>query len=156
MTRTWRVRGLGSLDLMLRDDGRAEVLELNARLPASASLYAHRQPLRLHWRACMRGELPLPELPLRQDVVRGVRTVFAPRPLRVDARIAAMLAARPNTHDLPRPGAFVPGDGPLCSLSAVGADACAVRAELERSRAQLLGCADIQRQQTLEAMEAIA
>lgn len=145
MTRTWSVRGLASIDFMLGDDGRSEVLELNARLPASASLYAQRQPLRLHWQACLHDELPPSDLRPPNDEVRGVRTVFTPRALHLDARAAAILAARPRTHDLPKPGARVAGHGPLCSLSAAGADARAVRAELESGANQLL-----------ETMESIA
>lgn len=143
IARAWRVRGLAGMDFMLGEDGRVDVLEVNARLVASVALYGELDPLNLHWQACVHGRLPH-DTQGPPAAVRGVRTVFAPRAIAVGERAAALLAARPRTHDLPAAGTRVSAQAPLCSVSSAGGDARAVRDDLERSSASLI--------ETLEAM----
>jgi predicted ATP-grasp superfamily ATP-dependent carboligase len=135
LVREYRLLGLGSLDFML-DGDQAHVLEVNARWPASAALYAHAQPMRLHLRACLEDDLP-PALP-PAAAVQGWRIVFARRPLAIDAAASDRLAARRGVHDLPRAGTLVVEGAPLCSVSAHGRNAQAVQAELERRHDLLL------------------
>jgi len=138
LTREFRVRGLASLDFVLHD-GRAEVIELNARLPASMALYPRVGafgPLHAHRRACLHDVLPSGPAPA--DIVRGIEIVFAPRALRLDAAAAEAIAHWPRAHDLPHAGTvFRPGD-PLCSLSASGGNAAQVQAALTQGRDALL------------------
>ena len=61
--------------------------------------------------------------------------VFAPHPLRLDAPAAARLAARAGCHDLPAGATRFDAGDPVCSVSAGGANAQAVRASLQRGRA---------------------
>jgi predicted ATP-grasp superfamily ATP-dependent carboligase len=70
--------------------------------------------------------------------VRGSEIVFARAPLRLDPQGAALLAAGPGIHDLPRPGASFATHDPLCTISAAGADPAALRAELAHRRDALL------------------
>lgn len=130
-----RLLGLGSLDFLL-DGEEVHVLEVNARWPASAALYAHAQPMRLHLRACLDGTLPdaVPDAP----AVHGWRIVFTRRPVAIDAALSDRLAAQADLHDLPRAGTHVSEGAPLCSVSAQGADAGTVRAELARCHDLLL------------------
>jgi methenyltetrahydromethanopterin cyclohydrolase len=51
LVRQYALRGLFSLDFILDDNGRAWLLEVNARIPASAQLYP--QLLRWHLQACL-------------------------------------------------------------------------------------------------------
>jgi uncharacterized protein len=132
------LRGLGSIDFLLDGDA-AEVLEVNARAPASLSLYPRvgsGGPLRAHLRACREGELPA--VPSTDAVVRGHTIVFACRPLQLDAAGAAMIAAWPEAHDLPHAGVRFETGHPVCSLSTRGHDAAQVAADLSERRAALL------------------
>lgn len=125
------LRGLASIDFLLHD-GHAEVLEINARPPASLALYPG--ALRAHLEACA-GRLPAAPAPTGR--VRGVACVYARRALRVGEAQAAALAATPGVHDLPHAGTAVGAGEPLCSLSAEGASAEAVMHELGRRREAL-------------------
>ena len=138
----FRVRGLASLDFVLHGEGDAaiaEVIELNARPPASLALYPRvggHGALHAHRRACLQGVLPPGPAPA--DVVHGIEIVFAPRALRLDAAAAQLIAHWPDAHDLPHAGtAFMAGE-PLCSLSASGSDASQVRGTLMRGCEALL------------------
>jgi predicted ATP-grasp superfamily ATP-dependent carboligase len=128
------LRGLGSLDFMLQADGRIALLEVNPRPGGTLQLYAAQSPLRLHLRAC-RGE-PLPVQPVPQ-AVNGLEIVFAPRALRLDEGMAQRLQRLPWVHDQPGAAHFNPGE-PVCSLSAQGATAGAVRALLRSRHGALL------------------
>ena len=147
------LRGLASLDFLL-DGERVLVLEVNPRPPASLALYARagdRGVLGAHLRACRDGVLPHgPALerpgggqvgaapPASSAEVQGSEIVFAPRALQLDADLAARLERLADTHDLPRAATdFAAGD-PVCSVSARGATAAAVKAELARRRDALL------------------
>jgi uncharacterized protein len=127
------LQGLGSIDFLLDADGQLQLLEVNPRPPATLALY--RGSLAAHVNACLHGALP--EAP-STHAVSGHEVVWAPQALVLDAATAARLATWPGCHDLPAAGArFAAGD-PLCTLSASGADAAAVRGALDGARAALL------------------
>jgi uncharacterized protein len=119
LAREYRLCGLCSIDFMLVD-GTAEVLEVNARAPASMALYPRvgsAGPLRAHMAACQHGTLPQPAPDAN---VRGTHIVFARTPLRLGSAAVQWLAGSSGTHDLPRAGSrFAPGS-PVCSLSLAG------------------------------------
>lgn len=128
------LRGLGSLDFLLNDD-EVDVLEVNARPPASMALYAGRGGLvAAHVRACIQGVLPHWPAQATGACVHGTEVVFAPRRLWLDEAAARRLAGDAGRHDLPAAAtAFEAGD-PLCSVSADGTDPQAVHASLARHR----------------------
>lgn len=130
------LRGLGSLDL-LYDGAVAWVLEVNPRPSASVALYASRDPLRSHLRACVDGVLPALPPGDAASAMRGTEIVYARRELTLDARAADWLAAQPDTADLPAPATFERG-APLCSVDAEGGDAVALRQHLAARREDLL------------------
>jgi predicted ATP-grasp superfamily ATP-dependent carboligase len=123
------LRGLGSLDFML-DGEAADVLEVNARPPASMALYGPGM-VAAHLRACVQGDLPESPSPAN-GLVRGTEVVFAPRRLWLDEPATQRLAARPGCHDLPIAATGFEAGDPLCSVSASGANAEQVRELLRR------------------------
>ncbi|MDE2371310.1 MAG: ATP-grasp domain-containing protein [Burkholderiales bacterium] len=140
LVREFRLRGLGSIDFLLdggAEASRAEIIEVNARVPASAALYPRLGPpgaggpLRAHLRACRDGELPAAP---QADGLRGIEVVYSRRVLSIDAAAAARLAAAPQLHDVPRAGSRIEAGAPLCTLSAQGDDAASITAELARRR----------------------
>lgn len=127
------LQGLGSVDFVLDADGQPHLLEVNPRPPATLALYPG--SLAAHVDACLHGNLPATPA---AGTASGHEVVWAPRALQLDDAAADRLARWPGCHDLPAAGArFAAGD-PLCSLSARGADAAAVRAALDSARAALL------------------
>ncbi len=133
------LRGLNGLDFLL-DGSEVAVLELNAR--PVASIAVHEGVLAgglmgAHLRASLQGWLPAPSELRPAGSTRGCEVVFARRRTMIDARSRAGLAALAGCHDRPaRDGCFEWGD-PLCSVSAMGADAAAVEAELGRKRTMI-------------------
>ena len=139
LTAEFGIVGLASLDFLL-DGGQVQVLELNARPPASLVLYPQLHgggPFRAHLRACLEGRLPPPPA---ATGVRGQAIVYADRGGQHDAAAAARIAAYPGACDLPRAGTrFEPGE-PLCSVAVCGAPGNTdhdVIAELARRSATL-------------------
>lgn len=131
------LRGLGSLDFLL-DGDRWQALEVNPRPPASLSCYPDAAPMAAHVRACVEGVLPAAApAPGPPAQVEGHRIVFATRPLRLADGVAAALAGRAGTHDLPSAGARFQAGDPVCSVSARGADAPAVLARLQAAHADV-------------------
>lgn len=135
---TFGLHGLGSLDALL-DGDTLTLLEVNPRPPASLSLYppggGWPGALGAHLQACLQGGLP--PAPAPGGPVHGQAIVYAPRPLVVDAALAAALARWPGTHDLPQAGTVLAAGDPLCSLSARGDTAPRVHAALDLAGAQL-------------------
>jgi predicted ATP-grasp superfamily ATP-dependent carboligase len=131
------LRGLGSLDF-LAHDGRAFLLEINARPSASMVLHERAWPgglLQAHVRA---AQGVLPAAPASQPAgVRGCLTVYADRPCRVGLALAAELAQSTDCHDLPAPGARFAAGEPVCSVSTAGAHPDAVLAELDLHAARI-------------------
>jgi uncharacterized protein len=133
------LRGLGSLDFLAFDgEDRIEVLEVNARVPASAQLYAAagRSVIGAHVRACEHGVLPTATA--TATAPRGIATVFAPRDLQVGDAAARWLATQPGVHDIPAQAMRFRADDPVCSVGAVGDDAAAVQQQLLRRMQSLL------------------
>lgn len=132
------LRGLGSMDFLL-DSDTWQLLEVNARPPASMALYPHWRPMAAHVRACLDGELAEPPAePPAESAVRGYEIVFARRPLTLGERQAAALAAAHDVHDLPSAGQHFDAGDPLCSVTLSGAGAPEVLARLGTRREALL------------------
>lgn len=145
------LRGLGSLDV-LWDGQRVWVLEINPRPTASMALYptlrfrcgedgATHGLLQAHLQACLQGQLPVPVArPARPSdhAVRGTAIIYAPQALHLSAAQTDALARRPDTHDLPAGPARLARGEPLCSVSAAGPSAHAVRTRLRDAREALL------------------
>lgn len=130
------LRGLGSLDFVV-ERGRAELLEVNPRPPASAALYPcvdGRSPLSAHLRACRDGMLPA--CPPAQGA-RALRIVYAPVGTTIDNGRALALAARPKVHDRPPAGTHCAAGEPVCTVETEGADAAAAEAAAEAEAAAL-------------------
>jgi uncharacterized protein len=135
------LRGLGSLDFLLHGQG-IHVLELNPRPSASLELYAQADAglMQAHLRACERGELqPAPQVPASPC---GTAIVFARTAMQLSERAADWLAAQPDAHDLPQPHTRLARGDPLCSITAVGHDAAAVRSTLAQRCDTLLATLD--------------
>jgi predicted ATP-grasp superfamily ATP-dependent carboligase len=115
LTAALGLRGVNGLDFVLAR-GRALLLELNARPPATLELYERALPgggLRTHLDAC-RGELPsVPCTELRH----GHGVLYAQ-----DDLVAPELDWPDWCSDRPTAGNRVPAGMPLCSVSAVGFD----------------------------------
>ena len=129
------LRGLASLDFMLGADGGLLLLEVNPRPGGTLQLYAEQSPLSLHLRACV--GVPWAVQPVPQ-AVHGLQLLFAPRALRLGERHLLRLARRPWVHDRPADPMTLQALEPLCSVSAQGATAAAVREQLHRRHAALL------------------
>jgi len=136
LVRTFELRGLGSLDFLL-DDNTFSVLEINPRPSASMALYetaATRGLLEWHVDAC-KGRLPASTIGAMQP--RGELVVYADRELVVTFEEVQRLM-RLGCRDLPQPQSHVAAGAPLCSVSALGDSARAVRELLaQRERAVL-------------------
>ena len=127
------LRGLGSLDFML-DGNQFSVLEVNPRPPASMALYGPRRVFAAHLRACLHAELPLDWAAPSSGSVHGTEIVFAQRPTSLDEPAARRLAELAGCHDLPFAAMRFDAADPVCSVSAQGESAHAVRSLLERRR----------------------
>ncbi len=130
--------GLGSVDFLLHGT-RIDVLEINARPPASMALYpqACTEGLIHAHLAALEGRLP--DDLQRSDTVRGTVTVFAPYAFEVDEATSAAWAAMTDCHDVPMPGARFDTGNPVCSVSATGMTMDVVRAALARKQAMIEG-----------------
>lgn len=151
----WALRGLGSLDFLL-DGDTVSVLEINPRPPASMALYGHRRfedaalsgrtthgVMEAHIRACLHGERTV----IRADdaaATHGTEIVYARRPAQLSVAMTQGLSRWPGAHDLPAAGTRLGAGDPLCSLTASGTSADAVKLRLNDSRKELL--------QTLETL----
>lgn len=132
--------GLCSVDMLLQGS-RLQVLEVNARPPATIALYPDRtEPglIRSHLDA-LDGRLPRLKPPLPHDAaqeVRGVLTVFAPCAAVLSAATAQRWAGMTGCHDVPPAAARFASRDPVCSVSARGGSVPAVEAALRRLAAQ--------------------
>lgn len=133
------LHGLASLDFLARGED-LWLLEVNPRPSATMVLHAQAWPgglMRAHVRA-VAGRLP-DTPPAHAAGVRGCLTLFADRACRVDAALAAQLAASPSCHDLPAAGSVFRAGEPICSVSAEAPSARAVLDELALRAAQVGG-----------------
>lgn len=132
------LRGLGSLDFLLHAET-WQLLEVNPRPPASVALYPHWRPMAAHVRACLEGRLPdPPAAPPPEHAVRGYEIVFARKAFTLGDAQAAVLAAAPDSHDLPAGGQTFDAGDPLCSVTLAGPSAPDVLARLGTRRDVLL------------------
>ncbi|PPD29379.1 MAG: ATP-dependent carboxylate-amine ligase [Methylomonas sp.] len=106
------LQGLGSLDFILHEQ-QCYLLEINARIPASAQLYGQSM-LALHCQACA-GVLD--EIEAVEPL--GYQVVFAAQ----DTVIPAGMIWPDCAIDRPADGAFVGKGEPVCSIIAGGMDA---------------------------------
>ena len=134
LTAEFELRGLCSLDFMLRGSEIA-VLEINPRPPASMALYGDGL-MAAHVQACLHDALPPPRA--LTDHVEGTEIVFARHGGLIDEAAARRVSGWSGAHDLPRAGTRLEAGDPLCSLSASGDHADAVRAALHQAREALL------------------
>ena len=87
--------------------------------------------------AALQGRLPA-EPPVLGTHWRGVRVVFAQRPVEVDGALSEALANRSATHDLPAPGSRLEPGLPLCSVSASASTAQQLDQQLDERVAAVL------------------
>ncbi len=105
------LQGLGSLDFMLKDCC-CYVLEINARIPASAQLYAG-PVFACHVQACSGQQL---NLSWPQSTPGAYEILYAPR----EMRIADDCVWPAWVLDRPAGGAFIGKHQPICSIIAAG------------------------------------
>lgn len=137
LTATFALRGLASLDFI--DGGEQHwLLELNPRPSASMGLH-DAALMRAHVEACVDGTLPPSTATPRgaHATVRGHEVVFARTAFTLGSAQAAALAARADCHDLPAAGSRYAAGDPVCSVSACGRSADAVRDSLTAKRQAL-------------------
>lgn len=117
------LQGLGSLDFIMHNQ-QCYVLEINARIPASAQLYG-RSVFNLHWQACL-GVLAEPV----SAPPAGYQIIYAENPL----GIPSGLQWPKWVVDRPTGGAIIGKGQPVCSIIAAGNDADQVANQLRRQQ----------------------
>lgn len=117
------LQGLGSLDFILHDQ-HCYLLEINARIPASAQLYG-RSILVLHCQACagLLGEIAA-------VAPRAYQVIFAVQ----DTVIPAGMSWPVWAVDRPAGGAFIGKGQPVCSIIADGIDVNQVAMRLRHQK----------------------
>ncbi|MEI8573366.1 ATP-grasp domain-containing protein [Methylomonas sp. LW13] len=125
LVNAYELRGLNSMDFMLCD-GRCYVLEINARISASAQLYGKSLLLK-HLQACQNSRDNRVELsaePRAYQIVYAQKTVMIPERL-----------IWPSwTVDRPNPGSIVATGEPICSIIATGKNSGQVLDNLHRQQ----------------------
>jgi uncharacterized protein len=136
----FNLRGLGSLDF-IEHEGRAYVLEINARPTATFELYDAKHALIQHLKAFgVQGLSEVKDSNARAPCA-GHRYVFAPQLITWNERHAqAMVSTGIAVHmsDWPRLGTSISEGAPLCNLHASGASQEAVYSELLALERELL------------------
>lgn len=119
----YSLRGLGSLDFIMHNQ-QCYVLEINARIPASAQLYG-RSVFNRHWQAClgMLGEAVLAP-PAGYQIIYAENTLAMPDGLQWPKWVV----------DRPRGGAIIGKGQPVCSIIAAGNDADQVANQLRHQQ----------------------
>ncbi|WP_157200459.1 ATP-grasp domain-containing protein [Methylomonas lenta] len=118
------MQGLGSLDFIIYDEI-CYLLEINARIPASAQLYG-KSVLNLHLQACMER---LPDWDFSQ-IPAGYQIIYADR----SVCIPAGLTWPHWVVDRPKAGVFIGKGLPICSIIASENDADEVENQLQRQQ----------------------
>jgi uncharacterized protein len=122
---TYELRGLNCMDFMLHG-GQCYVLEVNARISASAQLYG-KSLLLPHLQACENRLVDSVELlsePSAYQIVYAQKNVTIPE--RLEWPVWAV--------DRPNPGAIVGKGEPICSIMATGKNSGQVRETLHRQQ----------------------
>ncbi len=122
------LRGLGSLDFILHE-GNCYVLEINARIPASAQLYG-KSVLHWHLRACLGTALQFdPHNGLNKlPVPAAYRIIYARQPV----LIPHSMVWPDWVVDRPAGGVFIGKGQPVCSIIISGNSAAQVKHRLRR------------------------
>ncbi len=111
LVRVYPLQGLGSLDFMLVD-GRCYVLEINARIPASAQLYGQSVFIR-HVQACLNV---FDDADIGQVVPTAYQIIYAQRPIEIPESISW-----PDwVVDRPGIGAIIGKGQAICSIITKG------------------------------------
>jgi predicted ATP-grasp superfamily ATP-dependent carboligase len=129
------LRGLGSLDFVLHDDG-FSVLEVNPRPSSTLALYDADFAaglVKVHVDACT-GSLAGPLPAVDAGTIRGELIVFA-RSTSIVTRghVERLLALR--CRDVPQPQSRIEAGAPLCTVSAQGSEPATVLAMLAQHEA---------------------
>lgn len=119
------LQGLGSLDFILAD-GQCYVLEINARIPASAQLYGQ-QVFSGHVQASL-GDWP--DIAPIQAAPAAIEIVYAAG----DMAVPKYPAWPDWVRDRPEAGAFIGKGQPICSIIAAGKNPISVSKQLRRRR----------------------
>lgn len=119
----YSLRGLGSLDFIVKDDS-CYVLEINARIPASAQLYGE-AVFTLHLQACLGS---LDGASVEQALPAAYRIIYAKNPVRIPESVDWPKWAA----DRPDGGAFIGKGQPICSIIAAGKSPRQVSKHLRR------------------------
>ncbi len=130
--------GLNNLDFILQQ-GRAYLLELNARPSATLSLYEGQRAggwVSQHVRACL-GALPAPSWRPAERIC-GQRLVYAP----TDLRIPAAVVWPDWCRDRSAAGTLVPLGAPLCTVLADGPEVEGVESLLAARAGRMLALID--------------
>ncbi|WP_081733881.1 ATP-grasp domain-containing protein [Methylomonas sp. 11b] len=125
LVNAYRLRGLNSMDFILRD-GTCYVLEINARISASAQLYG-KSLLLTHLQACQNSRdnsVALSAEPSAYQIVYAQKNVVIPQRLEWPAWAV----------DRPNPGAIVATGEPICSIIASGKNSGQVLDNLHRQQ----------------------
>ncbi|AMK78612.1 putative ATP-grasp superfamily ATP-dependent carboligase [Methylomonas methanica] len=125
LAKAYQLRGLNSLDFMLQD-GNYYVLEINARISASAQLYGKSLLLK-HLQACRNRLDDSVELSTEPS---AYQIVYAQKKVTISDRLEwpAWAVDRPN------PGAIVATGEPICSIIATGKNSGQVLDNLHRQQ----------------------
>lgn len=125
LVEAYQLRGLNSMDFMLQD-GTCYVLEINARISASAQLYGKSLLLKhlQGFENCLDDSVELLIGPSAYQVVYAREKVTIPE------RLAWPIWA----VDRPNPGAIVATGEPICSIIATGKNSGQVRETLHRQQ----------------------
>ncbi len=121
----YQLTGLNSLDFMLQD-GKFFVLEINARISASAQLYGKRLLFK-HLQGCencLDYSVQLSKEPSAYQIVFAQQNLTIPEQLAWPAWVV----------DRPNPGAIVATGAPICSIIATGKNSGEVRETLHRQQ----------------------
>jgi len=138
LVQAFGLRGLGSLDFILRDNT-FSVLEVNARSSATMALYDQDFAaglIKAHVDACA-GALPQDLPGDASDRVRGEFIVFATSACVVTHEQVQRLLAL-GCHDVPQPDSRIAAEAPLCTVAASGNNPERVRTALAQQEATVL------------------
>jgi methenyltetrahydromethanopterin cyclohydrolase len=121
----YQLRGLNSMDFMLQD-GTYYVLEINARISASAQLYGNSLLLK-HLQACQNRLADSVELSKEPS---AYQIIYAQKKVTIPERLAWPIWV----VDRPNPGAIVATGAPICSIIATGKNSGQVLDNLHRQQ----------------------
>ncbi len=126
LIRVYPLRGLASLDFIVHQDT-CYVLEINARIPASAQLYG-KNLFALHLQACSDMRIEVDDGLYPSPMPMGFQIIYAKRSLKIP-----MGMIWPNwVVDRPAGGVFIGKGQPVCSIIAQANNTVEVQNRLQR------------------------